>query len=108
MSDPKYVIGIDWGEGERAVGLLIKVEGEEIGVVKEFELSDREVTRLTELKVSRDFVLPGPVSYTIPITKLVLSEKLLRAAGLLEEEPRRLNRAERRKQKRTPNEPPSD
>ena len=57
----KHFIGVDWGDPKnqsRSVALVYKVEDDQIiGVVGEFELSGREVVKIRDMGLPKDFVL---------------------------------------------------
>lgn len=77
MADEKYFMGVDWGEQEKSVATIVKVEGERVGVLQSFELGDREVSALRELGAPRDYVIPLKSSFTLPIKNLWVHPSLV-------------------------------
>jgi hypothetical protein len=94
------VIGIDWG-ADGAACVIMKVDGKDIGVLESFKLGDREVATLKELDAPKDIILSeGATSLEIPITKMEVNEEWLRKMAGELDEPKKLNRAQRRKRKK--------
>ena len=81
MSDERYFMGIDHGAGDdHSVGIIVKVEGEQIGVLQEFKIArDAETKPIVPLPEGV-FEIPGRMVGEIGLSMIYVNEAWLRGA----------------------------
>ena len=100
MPKDEYITGIDWGGRDQGVGIVMKVDGEAIGVVSEFKLTGTQTKLLKELGAPKDFIMRGRHTGTAgTLEKMWINEEWFHKTSKAPEVPK-LNRAQRRARKK--------